>query len=46
MGGIEVARVAFDTLTHLNPGATYHYRLVTVNETGTSYGEDATLEAK
>ena len=33
-------------LTHLNPGATYHYRLVAVNETGTSYGEDATLEAK
>ena len=46
-GGLQITpRLAVDTLTHLNPGATYHYRLVAVNETGTSYGEDATLEAK
>ena len=46
-GGNQITpRLAFDTLTGLKPGMVYHYRLVAVNETGTSYGEDATFEAK
>ena len=47
-GGLQITpRLAFDTLTNLlNPGATYHYRLVAANESGTGYGEDATLESK
>ena len=31
-------------LNGLKPNTFYHYRLVGVNETGTSYGEDATLK--
>jgi len=30
-------------LTDLKPGSTYHYRLVAVNATGTSYGYDASF---
>ena len=46
-GGLQITpRLGFETLSGLKPGAEYHYRLVAVNETGTSYGEDATFEAK
>lgn len=46
-GGLQITpRLGFDTLTGLETGKTYHYRLVAVNETGTGYGEDATFVAK
>lgn len=46
-GGLQITpRLAFDTIAGLKPGATYHYRLVAVNETGTSHGDDATFVAK
>jgi len=46
-GGNQITpRLAFDTLTGLQPGTEYHYRLVAVNETGTSAGEDGTFTAK
>ena len=38
--------LGFATLTGLKPDAEYHYRVVAVNEAGTSYGEDASFEAK
>jgi hypothetical protein len=31
------------TLTNLEPGTTYHYRLVATNSAGTTYGADATF---
>jgi hypothetical protein len=46
-GGLQITpRLGFATLTGLKPGAEYHYRLVAANEAGTSYGEDASFEAK
>jgi hypothetical protein len=46
-GGRQITpRLAFDTLTGLQPGTLYHYRLVARNDTGTSHGDDRTLEAK
>ncbi len=46
-GGLQITpRLVFDALTDLKPGVTYHYRLVAVNESGTSRGEDATFHAK
>ena len=46
-GGLQITpRLAFDTITGLKPGTTYHYRLVATNETGTSLGDDQTFEAK
>lgn len=46
-GGVQITpRSAFATLSGLKPGTEYHYRLVGVNETGTSYGADATFTAK
>ena len=32
-------------VTGLNPGATYHYRLVAVSDAGTSYGNDISFQA-
>lgn len=37
------ARIVFATVSGLQPAATYHYRLVAVNKSGTSYGEDGTF---
>lgn len=37
-------RTVVATLNGLKPNTLYHYRLVGVNETGTNYGEDATLK--
>ena len=46
-GGLQmVPRTAIANLSKLESGKTYHYRLVGVNETGTSYGEDATFQTK
>lgn len=46
-GGLQITpRLAFDTVTDLQPGTTYHYRLVATNETGTSFGDDQMFEAK
>lgn len=46
-GGVQITpRTAFATLSGLTAGALYHYRLVAVNETGTSYGADATFTAR
>lgn len=46
-GGLQITpRLGFAALTGLKSGMEYHYRLVAVNETGTSYGEDATFTAK
>ncbi len=46
-GGLQITpRLGFDTLTGLEPGKTYHYRLVAVNEVGTGYGDDAAFQAK
>ena len=40
-GGLQITpRTAFERLTDLRPETTYHYRLVAVNEEGTTYGED------
>jgi hypothetical protein len=35
--------VSYATLSDLSAGTLYHYRLVAVNDVGTSYGEDSTL---
>jgi hypothetical protein len=41
-GGQQISpRTVLATLVGLKPGNTYHYRLVAVNEKGTSFGEDA-----
>ncbi|MDA1140351.1 MAG: hypothetical protein O3B01_17400 [Planctomycetota bacterium] len=41
-GGIQITpRLASAVLTGLKPGKTYHYRLVGVNEDGTTFGPDA-----
>lgn len=41
-GGEEITpRTVFANLSGLKPGTTYHYRLVAVNENGTSVGRDA-----
>jgi hypothetical protein len=46
-GGIQITpRLAFATLTGLKPATAYHYRLVAVNEKGTSYGQDAVLKTE
>jgi len=46
-GGLQITpRLGFATLTGLQPGVKYHYRLVAVNEAGTSYGDDATFTAQ
>ena len=46
-GGLQITpRLGFVTLTGLKPGSEYHYRLVAVNETGMSHGEDAAFEAR
>lgn len=46
-GGLQITpRTAFATLSGLNAGAVYHYRLVGMNETGTSHGADATFIAR
>ncbi len=46
-GGLQIVpRTAFANLTNLQPGKTYHYRLVGVNETGTTLGADATFDTK
>jgi hypothetical protein len=43
-GGLQITpRYAAADLTGLQPGTTYHYRLVGVNETGTTVGENATF---
>ena len=44
--GLYPPRLGFATLTGLKPDAEYHYRVVAVNEAGTSYGEDASFDAK
>lgn len=46
-GGLQITpRLCRDQLTGLQPGATYHYRFVAVNATGTSHGADATFVAQ
>lgn len=45
--GLELTpRTVTDTVVDLEPGKTYHYRVVAVNATGTSYGEDTYFVAK
>ena len=39
-----VPRTVFVNLTGLQPDTQYHYRLVAANDTGKSYGADATVE--
>ncbi|MBI3468400.1 MAG: hypothetical protein HY000_35815, partial [Planctomycetes bacterium] len=42
--GQQIApRLVFATLASLKPATTYHYRLVGVNASGTSYGSDGTF---
>lgn len=46
-GGLQITpRSSSALLTGLTPGKTYHYRLMAVNETGTSYGADASFTAR
>lgn len=46
-GGLQITpRLGFDTITSLETGKTYHYRLVAVNEAGAGYGADATFVAR
>jgi hypothetical protein len=46
-GGLQITpRTAFATVTGLKPNTEYHYRLVAVNETGTSHGSDAVFRTK
>jgi hypothetical protein len=42
-GLLNTGRTVFVTLTGLEPGRTYHYRLVAVSAAGTSTGKDALL---
>lgn len=46
-GGLEITpRTVADTIGALEPGKTYHYRVVATNATGVSYGEDMSFLAK
>jgi hypothetical protein len=46
-GGLQLTpRTAYGHLTGLEPATTYHYRLVVVNATGTTYGADATFQTQ
>lgn len=46
-GGLQIVpRTAFANLADLQSGKVYHYRLVGVNETGTTLGADATFQTK
>jgi len=46
-GGLQVTpRSASADLADLKPETTYHYRLVGVNDDGTTYGADATFQTK
>lgn len=46
-GGIEKSpRTVIGLLTGLEPGVTYHYRLVATNSAGTSFGADRTFVAR
>ncbi len=46
-GGLQITpRSCFASLTGLVPGAAYHYRLVAVNEAGTTRGADAVFTAR
>jgi hypothetical protein len=46
-GGLQITpRLALAEITGLKPETTYHYRLVGVNETGTTAGPDATFRTK
>lgn len=46
-GGIERSpRTVIALLSGLEPGATYHYRLVATNSAGTSFGVDRTFVAR
>lgn len=46
-GGIQIVpRTVFADLKGLKAGATYHYRLVGINEKGTAFGQDATFATK
>jgi hypothetical protein len=42
-GGTYLTRAFSRTLTNLQPGTTYHYRLVATNAVGESHGEDRTF---
>ncbi len=41
--GDDVLPVSSKLTRHLSPGREYHYRIVAVNASGTSYGQDATF---
>ncbi len=44
-GGLQVTpRSVFALLSGLKPGSTFHYRLVGINSTGASHGEDAQFQ--
>ena len=46
-GGVQITpRLASTVLTGLKPNTTYHYRLVGVNEDGTTLGADATFTTR
>ena len=43
-GGLQITpRTVFANLRGLKPATVYHYRLVAVNQSGTTYGSDAVL---
>lgn len=45
-GGLEITpRTVTDVVTGLDPGSTWHVRLVATNALGTTYGEDVTFVA-
>ena len=44
-GGLQITPLTgFAQLKELKPATTYHYRMVSVSEKGTTYGEDATFQ--
>lgn len=45
-GQQSAPRLVFAELRGLKPATTYHFRLVAVNATGTSYGDEATFQTK